>query len=669
MPIKKHIVFCVVAILATINFAWAQSDSLSPKLLNEVTIQGAGNNKQFNFYQSSKLASTEEILSRMEGVNLIRRGAYGMEPTLRNYSANQINLSIDGMRIYGACTDKMDPVSIYVEPINLQGISAAHGAQGNFNGSSIGGNINLKFKAPSTLCHTQYLTQFIQSYSTNNQALSTSFAFEKSGKQNGFRLSGAYRKANDYASPDSSIKHSGFEKLNFAASYQQVIDSANQIRINYLGDWGRNMGYPALPMDVGKATANIFSITHLFQSKAHPTFSTETKLYYNSIYHQMDDTHRENVKMHMDMPGYSHTTGFYNESSFGFKHHKLLTRIDGHQNYLKSEMTMYPPLGGPTMYLQTLPESYINNLGFAFQYQMDIRANYYMKWNGRVDYFNQYVLNGIGADLWGGMGFDVTKNKVNALKSLSWMHCFQAKKGISHTLVLGYAERLPSSNERFGYYLYNPMDNYDYLGNPDIKTEKSYQVEYVLRQEFKKLQWSFQPFAHRTPDYIYTYIILPKEYSMTYGANGVKTYKNISYAQQFGAEATLSYRFTDAVQYRANFKYIYAETQSGQALPWVAPFKVQQALRYLLAGYQFQFEHSYSAAQNRINKDFGERATPAFNLYNLRASKSFIHKKHTFQGAIAVENIFNKTYHEHLDVGYIPRMGRNFSFTLGYILH
>jgi hypothetical protein len=126
---QKWILLPCLWMLITISTAWSQTDTSRVRLLNEVTIQSSSNKDQIGFYQSSKLATTEEILSKIEGVNLISRGQYAMEPTLRSYSANQINLSIDGMRIYGACTDKMDPVSVYVEPINLQGISVAHGAK------------------------------------------------------------------------------------------------------------------------------------------------------------------------------------------------------------------------------------------------------------------------------------------------------------------------------------------------------------------------------------------------------------------------------------------------------------------------------------------------------------------------------------------------------------
>lgn len=59
--------------------------------LEEVCISDNSDNSDqaFNFYKTNKLASTEDILSRMQGVNLIKRGAFGLEPTLRNYSTGQ----------------------------------------------------------------------------------------------------------------------------------------------------------------------------------------------------------------------------------------------------------------------------------------------------------------------------------------------------------------------------------------------------------------------------------------------------------------------------------------------------------------------------------------------------------------------------------------------------
>lgn len=39
-------------------------------------------------------------------------------------------------------------------------------------------------------------------------------------------------------------------------------------------------------------------------------------------------------------------------------------------------------------------------------------------------------------------------------------------------LQFGLAERLPSSQEMYGFYLYNRLDNHDYIGNPELKRRR-----------------------------------------------------------------------------------------------------------------------------------------------------------------------------------------------------
>ena len=67
-------------------------------------------------------------------------------------------------------------------------------------------------------------------------------------------------------------------------------------------------------MDVSLAKAVIASVSYEYSNKERFIKSLETKIYANSITHVMDDTKRPNVPIHMDMPGWSDTYGFYIKS-------------------------------------------------------------------------------------------------------------------------------------------------------------------------------------------------------------------------------------------------------------------------------------------------------------------------------------------------------------------
>ena len=55
------------------------------------------------------------------------------------------SITIDGMKIFCACTDKMDPVTSYVEIENLSQMHIGSGIGGNpFATNSIGGSLDMK---------------------------------------------------------------------------------------------------------------------------------------------------------------------------------------------------------------------------------------------------------------------------------------------------------------------------------------------------------------------------------------------------------------------------------------------------------------------------------------------------------------------------------------------
>lgn len=657
---KAHIsiIFC----LLIVQSLWGQTapkDSITKVVhLNEVTICecNADEDQSFDFYKSNKLATTEDILSRMQGINLIKRGAYGLEPTIRNYNSAQSNLTIDGMKIYGACTDKMDPVSIYVEPGNLSSIQVAHGAAGTMNGSNIGGQINMQLKEPTFNCHSNINGHISQSYLSVNNAYYTSAAFQQSYKRVAYRVNGTYRKAGDYkAGGNLVIPYSGFEKYNLGTSVLFKITSKQFLKFDYLGDWGKNIGYPALPMDVGTANAQIFSLAHQLEFKNKFFTNNELKFYTNNITHQMDDTHRSNVPMHMDMPGWTQTSGFYNELS---SNDKLKIRVDFHTVYARADMIMYP-VGEPLMYLQTLPENNMNNAGLAANYKFDFNHAQQIILNGRIDYYLQSANVGAGSKQWKVFNTDITQELNDILKNgnIAYLKTFNNK--FSAKISAGYSERLPSSNERYGYFLYNRQDQYDYVGNLLLKPEQSYQTELTIKHTLKKIEYSATAFYHHINNYIYAYRLNDMG-PMTIGAFGLKTYQNIDYAISKGFEFNLKAKLSEKFSFINSAKFVYAQTNTGKALPLIPPFKMQNALRYSTNLIQFQVEYDYALSQNRINDDYGDIASPQFHLFNARASKNIRIKSTLLQVSLACENIFDISYREHLDIGQIPRFGRNF---------
>jgi iron complex outermembrane receptor protein len=668
--VNLRIIFIACTLLIINNIqAQQKTDSTAKEIqLKEVVICHEDKNQQneaFNFYRSSKINNTEDILGRIEGVNLIKRGAFGMEPTLRTYNAGQINIMVNGMKMYGACTDKMDPISSYIEPGNLDKLQVNQGAGAAASGSTIGGNLNFQLKeATFNSKNIPSITAFTQ-YSTVNKGFSNGMSLNLNKNKIAFRLAAVYKNAKNYtAGGGTEVKFTQYEKVNLQFNSVVKLGNKNKLIADIIYDKGFNIGYAALPMDVLSATGKIVALTHQVYFKKLFNALMETKLYYNEVVHYMDDTKRPETPIHMDMPGWSNTIGFYNKINFEKKKHSFETRIDAHKAYTRADMTMYPK-NEKEMYMQTLPGNNLINSGLSIVYQYKINEVYAFGSMLRSDFYQQQAIDNIGILQWEGFGFDASKQTQNWLHNGSIWVKRNAKK-ITSKLVLAAGARLPTSNERLGLYLFNRADGYDYIGNLNLKPEQALQVDLINNFNIKKIAFTTTLFYHHIQNYIYAYVLPPTYSAMTIGARGVKTYQNIDYAKLMGFESTIGFKVYKQISYKANLRYTYGILNNGLYMQQVPPFKMINTIRFQNKTYQIQFEHFFANSQNLINPNFGEIKTASWHTFNTRFSITKTIKKSVFQLNIALENMFDNNYREHLDWGKIPQPGRNFAIGINY---
>ena len=100
--------------------------------LNEVEVSTSlplSHNDVMDFYRTNHFSTLDNINARLDGMSLVKRGSYALEPQLQGFSGGQLNITIDGMKMFGACTDRMDPITSYIEPSNLKKITIDHGTK------------------------------------------------------------------------------------------------------------------------------------------------------------------------------------------------------------------------------------------------------------------------------------------------------------------------------------------------------------------------------------------------------------------------------------------------------------------------------------------------------------------------------------------------------------
>lgn len=636
------------------------SDSIPEVQLEEVKVYGLTKNTNqqlLHYYTANQAATTEDILARLPELNMIRRSSYGMEPVIRTYSSGQSGLLIDGMRIHGACTDKMDPASIYVEPQNLQSvqIQTGHGFQ---SGSVIGGTVNMK------LAEAQFDDSRKWSGSVSSGYQSAANAWYETGKLNysGNRLAVmtniSWRKAGNYRSGRGTVvPYSQYEKLNYGITALYKLNKNWIAKADVLLDDGWNIGYPALPMDVGYAGARIAALSWRNTSRMGKWQQTEFKIYANSIRHFMDDSHRINVPMHMDMPGESRTYGGYASSKLVLNRSTQLDiKADWSSTFLKASMTMYQQ-GQQPMYMLTWPDNNTlqSGLGAVFSKRIDSASVFTI--SARADVFSKSLTTQMGKDQ-----LSVLNNPVNninrVLKNIAVEYNYRFSEQLKLKTILSYSERMPTSSELYGFYLFNAFDGYDYIGNTLLKPENALKAEANISGRSGIFQYGLTGYVSRINQYIMG-IYQPGLSTMTIGANGVKQHVNLPYAMIAGAEASLIVQPDHSLWFINTTRYSYGEDQLHQPLPMIPPVRNTSSLRKMIGPCAVQAELELATAQNRVSNKAVERKTAAYAIAHLRLMYSGSLAGNLFRIDGGMENLFDQAYREHLDWGGIPRPGRN----------
>ena len=606
---------------------------------------------------------TDKILEYTPGINMVRRGNFAMEPSLRSLSGGQITMSIDGMRIFGACTDKMDPISAYVEPNNLKSFSVSYNPGANSGGSGIGGGIDFKLKQPSFSDVEKWSGRLGSGFETNGAALQTLGGLEYSSSDIAFQINGIFRRSGNYtASGGREIHFSQYRKWNGSASVIYKTQESGYLKADYLQDEGYDIGYPALTMDVAFAKARIAALSYVWNSKQ-GRVRWENKGYYNYIDHAMDDTRRpvETVAMHMDMPGTSTTFGAFSSLDLHVNdNHHIKAQVDGYHNRLWATMTMYPS-NASAMFMYTLANPVRTDVGIHISDAISLDDKLTFTPSARIAYMRDNISGKEAKEQLSGIfPGDLSRNRL--VTNLSLDASFQPDPQWLLNASIARGGRAASLQEAYAFYIYNRLDAYDYLGNPDLNQESAINLSLGSSYRNKNLEVSANVFRYFIKDYI-AGAILHGYSTMTIGASGVKQYVNIPSARLYGGEFALKWIPVEKLILTSLNTFTRGSDEDNFALPLIAPFKTINSVDYNWHKNFFRLEAVTHAKQKHVSfLRYGESPTAASTIFNCHLGKQIsLTKLSKLKINVSMENIFDEHYYQHLDIMKIARPGRNFS--------
>lgn len=610
-------------------------------------------------------SSTELRLKELPGVNLISRGAYGKEVSYRGQSEGRVQVRINGMRIYNACTDRMDPVTSYVAENNLQSAELDDGCGTKCSANGLTGNLNLETRKGDFQGQSGWEGGVSQQMVTNGWGSQTAAHLTGHAKRWAWRVNGSWQKSGNYRDGSGrEVKYSQFEKANLSGYLGFRASGRDLLELELIYDRATDVGYPALLMDVGLARGLIGSITYSAERPLGPFARQSWKIYHNDIYHQMDDSQRPEVAMRMDMPGWSRTSGFRLDAT-GWQEgaHQWTAGAEVFTNYRKAEMTMYPEDQLP-MYMMTWPDARLYGAGVGLQHQWQWGEGQ-LNTSLRLDGEASHLAGDLGLRQWSGMGYEAGGQRVYWLPQ--WRSGYTLPTGENHQWLISaqWGKRAPVTSELYGFYLFNASDAFDYLGSPDLVAEQmaGTEVGHIYHQGAWRI--STRAYWHQYLQYIFGQS-LPYS-AMTPGARGVRQYENLPSARVWGVEHTMDYRPDGPFHATARWEYVNGFAEAVGPLPLMPPLQGQVRGAYRWQEWHFSLQTRWAWEQKVINTAYGDRYTPGYALWDVALWFPMEGEQVDTRLEVSLENAFDMAYRPHLQWGEVLSPGRSLRLKVTFV--
>lgn len=600
--------------------------------------------------------SIDEYLSSSKDISFIKKGAYAWEPLLNNMSTERTMITIDGMHIFGACTDKMDPITSYIETNNLSSIDVKSGQGGSMHGATIGGSIDLKRTNTPFGRPKKWAASYQSGLEWNNRQFYNLGNASYSSDRFVAEASVSFRKAGDYYDGDGKeVLHSQYNKFNTSLGLAYKTSELSSLRVDAIFDVAKNVGYPALPMDLGLSRALITSGSYRRLYKSGLVKVWDARFYFNAIEHYMDDTKRPENLVHMDMPGWSTTYGLVAKASLEKGIYSSEIQVNAYSNLSIAEMRMYPQdRSKRTMFAYSWPWVTTRYTGLSMNnsWAVSQHGNFSIGGSLGANYnYSKYIeFNWIFYP-----GSPLQKTRILPALHASYQSDFDH---FNFTVGSGYGTRAPSVSEGYGYYIYNSFDRYDYIGNPNLKNETSYEGNASVTYKDNKLTIGGKVNYFHIKNYIIGRI-LSLGSPMNYQSVGVKGYTSLDYAKLFNLSANVGYQILDNLHWEGILTYARSQDNKGENLPFIRPLSYASSLHYTKGKFSIQTSVNGDLAQINYSPEYGEDQTPAYFIINASANYSFKIRNVATTVQLGVENLLDRYYSTYADWGNIPRMGRN----------
>ncbi len=631
---------------------------------------------------SSPQSDIGTMLRAMPNTSGIRRGGSAIDPVYRGFRNNQLLITTNtGLHIEGGCPNRMDPTTSHIDAEEVQLLRWETGSNMLLYGQAIGGVMVMKIIDPQPRQIWGIDLKLKSGFESNYNGFSNNISINGGNKKLFFSLNGGNKSYGNYTDGRGTTIKSSFQK-DFVSSKNGIALKQNQhLILNYTRSEARDVQFPALPMDENYDYTDIINLSYILYDSA-KNENLRVNAYHVRVNHKMDNFNRLQASqvvppstsiMRAESAVDAITTGLNFKKTFHFSH--LYGNIGADFSQIDKDGTrtrkMIMTMSGLTTvsskYDNLWKESTIRNIGTYGQISYPIESirsliTGTLRYDGH-QHFSADTFNLVKNEL----KYFTNDNHYNHSISYGFRYDFKPTPTILITLDAVSAMRSPNMNELYIKRMIVGFDNYDYLGNPNLKPERNNQLTLNSRITGKYGILGINLFASKVTDYIGGILLPPSIIGVaTQGALGVKQFSNIGNAQFYGGELVLNSKQLNSFEFGATAGYTYAVLEEvikydivnnqvvsstileNDPLPEIPAMSTSGWIIYKISSLNIvpRLSVEYTLPQKNISKANYEESTPDYLLVN--SSIRYTLKKWATID-VGVNNIFNQSYYSHLN--------------------
>jgi len=581
-------------------------------------------------------ADTAEILAKeVPGISLVRRSGVANDIILRGQKNDNINVIVDGGKIYGACPNRMDPPTSHVITPNIGTINVIEGPYDVEHAGTLSGYVAIDTVAPEKGFHGDFNVGFGSFAATNvagtltggNDMVQALIGVSGQwsdqyvdGDGNTFAeqinnaiAAGQASMMNAYA--PAYVNHSAYDKKSILGKVNFDITENIHWSFGYTGNRGKGILYPNSMMDAQFDNSDLYNTELKFTDLGSLSKALSLKYYYSYVDHSMGTDWRRAAMM------------------MGAKTNHLTDTIQGatvkNTTALTDTVDLTIGLDGSLRNWNGWYEQNGTYTGPSINEADTTNAAVFAELQKR------YVNGSVKL----GMRYDDSKIKSgNAALSEKSYTSFGANifadYSLSDSLGLfggfGVASRVPDGKELF------LQKGATYVGTPTLDQTSNYEVDLGMKNVYSAFNLKTRVFYSMLKNYIY--------YDAALSANN---YVNID-AHIYGIEMSGSWFMSDKVYLdfsaaaQRGRKDDTTPNQTNKNLADIPPLRGRVALNWNYSDENFvSAEVSGSDKWRNIDNANGEQKINSWAVVNLRLNHRITHE---IGMIIGIDNLFDETY-------------------------